>query len=146
VITAAARLSVETLEKLWANYTDMNDREAAEAREAAARYARNMLGEKHFHGLMVDTVIAEFGVFVYVYSHLGNRLLTPEEYEKEFVKELDSNAPVWVDYPYGKKDEIRLMRYGTVKRSSLRKLIDFMRVRVCTGPCPEKKTETAVGG
>jgi hypothetical protein len=139
----------ETLEKFWANYTNLKDWNAQADREAAMEYAREMFEQKHFHGSMIDAVIAEFGMFVYVYSHLGNSFLTPEEYENEFVKSLDSNAPVWVEWPYSKKGEVRLMHYKTVQ-SNLRQLIDSMRVRVCTGLCPpvsgEKKAETVVDG
>jgi hypothetical protein len=133
---ASAGLSVETLDKLWENYTHLADEDARAAQEEATEYARARYGQKGFTGHMVDAVIAGFGMFVYVYRHLGRHLLTPDEYEKEFAERLNDGAPVWVDWPYGKREETRLMYYGTVRRSAMRRLLDFRRVKVCMGPCP----------
>jgi hypothetical protein len=140
--TDVPAISREALERHWVNFMNPDDDAAKAAQEAAVAYAEAYCADHDFPpGMITERLTSAFGTYVYVHAHLAGRLLTPGEYEREFAVDLDPDAPVWVNWPYGKSaDEIRLMRYGRLRESSLAHLIDFMRVWVCTGPYPGKKT------
>jgi hypothetical protein len=125
------------LDRHWENYLAIGDKDALKARDEAVAYARERLEKTGIGGIIAEVAAAEFGIYVYVYSRLKNRPLSPGEWEREFVTKLDAASPVWVETPYGKKGTREVMRYGEVKYGGLRPLIDYMKVWVCTGPCPE---------
>jgi hypothetical protein len=125
------------LDGFWENYSLIDDITALEARESAIIYARERLKKTGIGGMMADVVAAEFGMYVYAYTHFKTHLFSPGEWEREFREKLDIASPVWVQTPYGKKDRREVMRYGEIRYGELHALINYRKVWVCTGPYPK---------